>query len=128
MATEVTVSVDRLADAFNKLLDKYKEDAYKIAEDAAKKAARSAVSELKATNHVITGKYARGWTTKQENRGSISFTITVYNRDVPGLPHLLNDSHPTGRNRGGFYSGDGHIDAAEATAKAAYLSEVESKL
>ena len=128
MATEITIQPSQLGDAFERLLNEYKEKAYEIAEDAAKKAARGAVKELKATNHVITGKYARGWTTKQENRGKINFTITVYNRAVPGLPHLLNDSHPTGRHRGGRYTGDGHVDTAAENANAAYYDEVIKKL
>lgn len=128
MASTQAVTPDQFDAAFKKLLDEYKDEAYKIAEKSAKKAARGAVKELKATTHVKTGKYARGWTTKQESRGSIFFSVTVYNRTVPGLPHLLNYSHVAGRHRRGRYTGDGHVDAAEATAKAAYYDEVVDKL
>lgn len=125
---EVVVTPENLPDVLGKLLDQYGKEAFEISETAARKAARTARSMLKATKHVRTGKYARGWSTKYEGKGTTSFEAIVYNRTTPGLPHLLNYSHVVGRKRGGFYTGDGEVDAAEEVGRGIFLSEVQKKL
>lgn len=119
---------DALQPAIAELLNKYAEKAFDISERAATKAARNARTTLKATRHDKGGKYARGWAVRLENKGSIFFEATVYNRATPGLPHLLEHSHPTGRYRGGHYEGDGEISQAEQTANELFLSEVKKAL
>lgn len=119
---------DNMDSVMKRLLNEYAEDAFKVSQKAAMKAARQTRSVVKATRHVRTGKYARGWTTQYENKGTTNFTAKVHNKVVPGLPHLLNDSHPVGRYRGGRYSGDGEVDNAERIGVDIFMSEVEKAL
>ena len=119
---------DNMDSVMRQLLNEYAEDAFKVSQKAAMKAARQTRSVVKATRHVRTGKYARGWTTQYENKGTTNFTAKVHNKVVPGLPHLLNDSHAVGRYRGGHYSGDGEVDNAERVGVEIFMSEVEKAL
>lgn len=119
---------DNMDSVMKRLLNEYAEDAFKVSQKAAMKAARQTRSVVKATRHVRTGKYARGWTTQYENKGTTNFTAKVHNKLVPGLPHLLNDSHSVGRYRGGHYEGDGEVDNAEQTGVEIFMSEVEKAL
>ena len=119
---------DNMDSVMKRLLNEYAEDAFKVSQKAAMKAARQTRSVVKATRHVRTGKYARGWTTQYENKGTTNFTAKVHNKVVPGLPHLLNDSHAVGRYRGGHYSGDGEGDNAERIGVEIFMSEVEKAL
>lgn len=119
---------DNMDSVMKRLLNEYAEDAFKVSQKAAMKAARQTRSVVKATRHVRTGKYARGWTTQYENKGTTNFTAKVHNKVVPGLPHLLNDSHSVGRYRGGHYSGDGEVDNAERVGVEIFMSEVEKAL
>ena len=124
------VTPDNFASKVKKLIEEYGDDVFDAAEDAAKVAARATVKDLKATKHVRPGggRYARGWTSKWEAKGTVNFAVYVYNRDVPGLPHLLNNTHAVGRHRGGVYHGDGHIDTAERHGIDIFLKGVETRL
>lgn len=128
MSSDYKVTPDNMDGVMKRLLNEYAEDAFKVSQKAAMKAARQTRSVVKATRHVRTGKYARGWTTQYENKGTTSFTAKVHNKVVPGLPHLLNDSHAVGRYRGGHYEGDGEVDNAERVGVEIFMSEVEKAL
>lgn len=128
MGSDYKVTPDTMDSVMRQLLNEYAEDAFKVSQKAAMKAARQTRSVVKATRHVRTGKYARGWTTQYENKGTTNFTAKVHNKVVPGLPHLLNDSHAVGRYRGGHYSGDGEVDNAERVGVEIFMSEVEKAL
>lgn len=125
---EIKIRVDRFQDAMAKLINEYKDDALDIASEAARKAGRETVKELKATTHVKTGNYASGWTGKTEGRHTQNFAVVVYNRNAPGLPHLLNNDHAAGRNGMGIYHGDNHITRAELNGNELYYNEVVKKL
>lgn len=129
MSDNYTCKLDDFAAVMDRLLDEYKQDAFKISEKSAMKAARQSRGILKATKHARPGgKYARGWSVKYEEKGTTRFSATVHNRLVPGLPHLLNYSHSVGRYRGGHYSGDGEVDNAERVGVEIFMSEVEKAL
>ena len=132
MSNVKRVSVDGFASAVESMLREYGDDVFKASEKAAKASARAAVKQLKATSKVkrgaTGGKYARGWTTKTTGKNTAEFRIVVHNRTAPGLAHLLNDSHVTGRYRGGHYTGDNTVTNAEEMAKASFLKGVESAL
>lgn len=57
------------------------------------KAARDTAKELRETSPKKSGKYAKGWTVKKMHGNWI-----VYNKDRPGLAHLLEHGHPIVRN------------------------------
>ena len=132
MSETKRVTPENFAEAFQDLLRDYGDDVFKASENAAKVSARAAVKQLKATSKVKRGpsggKYARGWSQRTKARNTAEFRVEVYNRNSPGLTHLLNDSHVTGRYRGGHYTGDNTVTNAERAAKMAFLRGVETAL
>jgi len=69
--------------------------------------------------------YANGWTSKYEtNRYSMQGII--YNKDVPGLPHLLEKSHAL-RN-GGRTEPHPHIEPVEKMVTKEFLKAVEESI
>ena len=91
---------------------------------AVRKAALKCKRDIKAASPVRSGDYKKGWTVRNErSRGLI--TSTVYNKDEPGLTHLLEKSHVI-RNQFGSYGRSTpkeHIGpAAEEATK--YLEEL----
>lgn len=61
-----------------------------------------------------TGKYASGWATRTKRDSSEKTTGVVYNKVVPGLPHLLEKGHA--KVGGGRVAGHEHIAPAAETA------------
>lgn len=85
---------------------------------AVRKAALKCKRDIKAASPVGSGDYKRGWTVRNErDRGLI--TSTVYNKDMPGLTHLLEKSHVV-RNQFGTY---GRTDPKPHIAPAAEDAE-----
>lgn len=67
--------------------------------------------EVKANAPVRTGRYVAGWATRTKRDSSNSYSGVVYNREVPGLPHLLEKGHAK--------VGGGRVQAREHIAPAA---------
>lgn len=76
--------------------------------------------------HHMSGNYAKGWTVTKVDRTWKGIEVTVYNKNKPGLAHLLNNGHAL-RN-GGRVSGDGHIDDAETYGQEKLYEEVEKSI
>lgn len=72
-----------------------------------------------------TGKYPSGFTSRVET-GWFSAQGTIYNQDVPGLPHLLEYGHAM-RN-GGRVAGRPHIKKVEEELIKQFEQQVRSKL
>ncbi len=70
--------------------------------------------EVKAGAPVRTGRYREGWASRTKRDSADSFTGTVYNKDVPGLPHLLEKGHA--KVGGGRVAGEVHIAPAAEKA------------
>lgn len=85
---------DEFADAFKKALKVYGDTVFEISEKAAKTTARQAVSELKSTSAVATGRYARGWSHKALRAQIMGYSEIIYNRTDYQLTHLLEKPHP----------------------------------
>ena len=122
------VPIDRLAEEVKKILDEYGEDVQRnlgeIVEKMAKKGAQTLRSQSRGT-FGGTGKYAKGWTSTAQT-GRLSAQGTIYNQDLPGLPHLLEFGHA---NRGGGRTaGRAHIAPVEAALIKEFESKVKSKL
>lgn len=57
-----------------------------------------------------TGRYLRGWSARRDPASGGLWEGHVYNRDVPGLPHLLEKGHA--KVGGGRVAGREHIAPA----------------
>lgn len=122
------VPVDRLTDEVEKILNDYGENVQQnldeIVKQMSKKGAQTLRSQSKSTFNG-TGKYAKGWTSRTET-GRMSAQGTIYNKDVPGLPHLLEHGHA---NRGGGRTpGRVHIQPVEEALIKEFEQKVKSKL
>jgi len=123
-----TVTADKFEAAINKALQEYGADVLKnlaettkkIAKEGAKEVSRNAKSTFKGT-----GRYQKGWTSTYEEK-RYSRQGIIYNKDVPGLPHLLENGHAL--RGGGRWSGRAHIAPAEEKIVEAYEKAVKQKL
>ena len=64
-----------------------------------------------------TGKYAEGWTSRFETE-RFSAQGIIYNKDVPGLPHLLEHGHA--KRGGGRVPGREHVAPVEQILESAF--------
>ena len=97
-----------------KLLDQVDKEVQKAMDVGMKQVAKEAVSKLKSSSPRKTGKYARGWTTKQIDKNG----IVIHNSKHYQLTHLLENGHVI-RNKKGTYgrtSGIKHIAPVEEWA------------
>lgn len=119
---------DKLAKEIDKILEKYGDDVKanvaEITKEFAKKGAK-AVSASAKQNFGGSGKYAAGWTSRFES-GRVSARGTIYNKDTPGLPHLLENGHA--KRGGGRVSGRPHISPVEEQLVKEYTEAVKKKL
>ena len=81
-----------------KLLDQVDKEVQKAMDVEMKQVAKEAVSKLKSSSPRKTGKYARGWTTKQIDKNG----IVIHNSKHYQLTHLLENGHVI-RNKKGTY-------------------------
>lgn len=107
------VPIDRLSAEISKILTEYGEEVQQNVDEAAAKVTKAGVKAVKgnaSSTFAGSGKYASGWTSKFE-KGRLSSQGIIYNGDVPGLPHLLENGHAN-RN-GGRTPGRIHIAPVE---------------
>ena len=112
------IPVDRLSAEINKILTEYGNEVQENVDDAARRVTKAGAKAVKASAKDLfrIGKgeknYAKGWTSKFET-GRLSAQGIIYNKDLPGLPHLLEHGHA---NRNGGRSptpGRVHIEPVE---------------
>lgn len=97
-----------------KLLDQVDKEVQKAMDVGMKQVAKEAVTQLRSSSPRKTGKYARGWTTKQIDKNG----IVIHNSKHHQLTHLLENGHVI-RNKKGTYgrtSGIKHIQPVEQWA------------
>lgn len=96
--------------ALQEYADSVTDDVKALSRTFAQKGAQ-AVKNASASTFGGTGKYARGWSYQMEET-RLSAQGVIYNKDAPGLPHLLEHGHA---NRGGGRTpGRAHIAPVEA--------------
>ena len=86
---------DKLAASINKILADYRDGVIQDVNTLAKKFAQKGAASLRSASSSAaggTGKYAKGWTSRTD-AGRLSVTATIYNKDAPGIPHLLENGH-----------------------------------
>lgn len=121
------VSPDQFQAAIMGLLKDYEGDVNEYVREATKQVVKKGAQQVKAASGIFggTGRYSRGWTAQVED-GRLSAQGAVYNRDVPGLPHLLEHGHA--KRGGGRTSGKEHIAPVEQEMIEAFEKALEAKL
>lgn len=110
------IPIDRLSAEINKILTEYGNEVQENVDDAARRVTKAGAKAVRgnaqSTFRVGNGEknYAKGWTSKFET-GRLSAQGIIYNKDLPGLPHLLEHGHAN-RN-GGRTPGRPHIGPVE---------------
>ena len=108
--------IDALSPAINRILKDYcgevEESVQKTIKSMTRQGARAVREEAIKTFGTKNGRhrYAKGWTSRTET-GKHSTQGIIYNKDVPGLPHLLEHGHAL--RGGGRVSGREHIAPVE---------------
>lgn len=104
------VPIDQLQHEIDQILAAYADSTYKDVKDLtrvfAKKGAKAVKSEAQSHGWGEHTGYASGWTSQFEEK-RYSAQGVIYNKTVPGLPHLLENGHAL-RN-GGRSKGIPHI-------------------
>ena len=122
------VPIDRLSEEVEKILNEYGEHVQENLGDIVKQMSKKGAQTLRGQSKSTfsgTGDYAKGWTSRAET-GRFSAQGTIYNKDVPGLPHLLEHGHA---NRGGGRTpGRVHIKTVEDELVKEFEQKVKSKL
>lgn len=101
----VKVGVEGFDGALEKILKQYGDEITEKNEEVIAKVGRKAAKALRqeASAKFNGTKYAAGWAMTTEG-DRIHKTAIVYNKKLPGLPHLLEYGHATrggGRKKGG---------------------------
>ena len=118
-----------------KILVYYGSDVAEQADKIAKSTTRRGAKMLREYSRQVlggTGKYSKGWTssyksmwTSKSKQGAL-FNGVIYNKDVPGLPHLLEHGHA--KRYGGRVRAYPHIAETESAIMLKYYDEVKKIL
>lgn len=116
-----------LTTQIRQILDDYEVEVTDGMKDAVKAVAKAGAKKVKANAKMFggTGKYAKGWTSRVEEE-RMSAQGTIYNKDVPGLPHLLEHGHA--RRNGGRVAGTVHIAPVEEEIEQEFVKALEERL
>lgn len=119
----ITIKSEQLRDAVMEALSDYRDEVNEGVRKAIQKQANEDVRELKATSPEKTGKYAAGWAKKVVKNNVSAYDVVVYNKEKPGLTHLLENGHA--KVNGGFVPGIQHIKPVEEESNNKLLEKVE---
>ena len=122
------VPIEELEAEVGRILKEYEGDVYEQMSRTAVQYGKIGQRKLKEASPVKAGKgggrYAKGWAWQRTgmNRKEGSVGVTLYNRALPGLPHLLEHGHLT-RN-GSRVPGKVHIAPIEQEICEEFQKEV----
>lgn len=121
------VTPDQFQAAIMGLLQDYEDDVNEYVREATKQVVKKGAQQARAASGVFkgTGRYSRGWTSQVEE-GNLTAEGVVYNRGVPGLPHLLEHGHA--KRGGGRVDGVSHLSDVEKEMIEAFEKALEAKL
>lgn len=116
-----------LSSKIKQILDDYEVEVVYDMKEATKAVTKAGVKKVKANAGVFggTGKYKRGWTSQVEE-GRLSAQGVIYNKSVPGLPHLLEHGHA--KRGGGRVAGTVHIAPVEEEIEQEFVKALEERL
>lgn len=106
-----SVKIDQMASAIQECLDEYKEMATDEMKKAIKSAGKTVKEDINGSAPVLTGKYAKSWTSRVTAEDSVSLEVTVYSPSRYMLAHLLENGHA--KRGGGRVRAIPHIKPAE---------------
>lgn len=126
MAKARKVTADNLAEAIAEILDEYGDETDKHIDEITAQVAKKGVQALRSASSVFNGtKYKSGW--------AVDYTITrysksahIWNKKVPGLPHLLENGHLLRNGR--HSNGRVHIKPIEDQLTREFFNQLEHKL
>lgn len=123
-----TVDIER---AVSRILEEYGDNVSSLVKEVTKKVARVGVKAVKANAQGEfggTGKYAKGWTSQIEE-DHFSAQGFIYNKSLPGLPHLLEHGHAMrGGGRSGSVAGREHIAPVEQELVEQFENNIKREL
>lgn len=126
MARAQKVTADNLSQAIAEILDEYGDDVAKNIDAVNRQVAKKGVQALRSASSVFNGtKYKNGWAVDFHTTRYIQ-TAHIWNKKVPGLPHLLENGHLLRNGRRS--TGRVHIKPIEEQLTREYLSQLEHKL
>lgn len=120
--------IDKLAETIQAELQDYANGVTETLKEATKKVTKAGVNAIRQAareNFGGTGRYAKGWTSRYET-GKSSAQGVIYNKDTPGLPHLLEHGHA--KRNGGRVAGKTHIEPVADMIEQEFTQEVERNL
>lgn len=82
------ISLAEMSEAVEEIIVLYSESVELEMQEAAKKVAKEAVKELKATSPKRRPAYYSGWTSTIQKKAAV-----IHNKKYPGLTHLLEKGH-----------------------------------
>ena len=118
------VTLENLADAISDILEDYAGEITEEIPEITEKVGKVGVQALRndsRANFKGTGRYAKGWN-KQVERKRLWTDVTIYNKTLPGLPHLLEHGHA--KRGGGRTPGKVHIAPVEEKLVQNYEKEI----
>ena len=127
------IKPDAFQTTVDKVLAEYGDDVRSNMTEIVKGVTKAGVKEMRSAAGAAvggTGKYKGGWTSQMET-GRMSAQGTVYNADVPGLPHLLEHGHVTRNGTGRTFPptpAHPHIKEVEEKMIKEFEAKVMSKL
>lgn len=124
----IKTPADKLSSEISAILREYGDEVKTSMDEAVKKVSKAGASALRAEARRSfggSGAYAKGWTFAVET-GRHSTQGIIYNKDLPGLPHLLEYGH---LNRDGTRTpGRLHISKIEDQVIETFIKEVEASV
>lgn len=117
MASEIKVEEGSttFSAAINEMLEQALQENVDALKERVTEACKVAKSDLRENSPKKTGEYAKGWTYTVKETAPGSFTGVVYQKNKPGLTHLLEKGHA--KRNGGRVAGIPHIEPAFEDAR-----------
>lgn len=117
MASEIKVKEGSttFSAAINEMLEQALQENVDALKERVTEACKVAKSDLRENSPKKTGEYAKGWTYTVKETAPGSFTGVVYQKNKPGLTHLLEKGHA--KRNGGRVAGIPHIEPAFEDAR-----------